>query len=350
MSVPPRGRHSISVSIIRPFFVVGSLIVIFVALLGWCTCMPGRSFEGELPKLTPPQAALQQRLEGHVGLLAGPLVPRNHTDPERYEKARAYIREQLSALGAFEVSEQKVDGAAEPSYNVVAEIKGSAHPDEILVIGAHYDSHGTTPGADDNASGVAAGLEVARAFAARGKPPARTVRFVFYANEEPPYFKRESMGSLGDARIMASESKKIVMMFSLEMLGYYDTAKGSQKYPPVLRSFYPDTADFVAFVGQVKDRSLVKCSVRSFRELATFPSEGFAGPRFIEGLDYSDHWSYWEQGYPAIMVTDTSFFRNSHYHQLTDMPDTLDYPRFARVVDGLDDVLWLWAQAEGCTR
>lgn len=350
MSVPPRGRNTVAISIIRPVVLVGALIVMFVALLGWCTCMPGQSHEGALPELTEPQASTQKMLEGHVNLLAGPLVPRNHLDPGNYAKARAYIREQLAAMHHYDVSEQKVEGDKKPSYNVVAEIKGAEFPDEVIIIGAHYDSHMSTPGADDNASGVAAGLEIARAFAARKTAPKRTVRFLFYANEEPPYFKNESMGSLGDARIMAAAERQVVMMFSLEMLGYYDTAKNSQKYPPVLRSFYPNTADFVAFVGQVKDRSQVKCSVKTFRDSVAFPSEGFAGPRFIEGLDYSDHWSYWEQGYPAIMVTDTSFFRNGHYHQPTDTPDTLDFPRFARVVDGLDKVLWQWANGEGCTR
>ena len=171
---------------------------------------------------------------------------------------------------------------------------------------------------------------------------------MLYANEEPPYFKGPAMGSVVDAEALRVANVDVKLMVSLEMLGYYDDAPHTQVYPPVLSWFYPDTGNFVTFVGKLGDRGRVRCAVDLFRKSAAFPSEGFAGPRFIEGLDYSDHWAYWEQGYAGIMITDTSFFRNAHYHKLTDTPETLNFPYFARVVQGLERSLWHWAQADAC--
>ena len=336
-------------SIVRPVAIVGVLVgLLFVALWG-CTLMPGEPWEGPLPEASPAQRALEGRLRGHVEQLAGPLAPRNLEHPERYDAARAYLREHLESIGGYELTEVAVPGPRGRAYNLVAERRGQTRPDEIVVIGAHYDSWHTTPGADDNASGVAAALELARTWAER--TPARTLRLVFWANEEPPAFKRPSMGSLVDASSLRERDAQVVAMFTLEMLGYYDPEPQTQHYPPVLKRFYPDSADFVAFVGRVRGRAEVRCATERFRQRFEFPAYGFAGPSFIEGIDYSDHWSYWERGYPGVMVTDTSFFRNDHYHKPTDTAETLDYDRMARVVEGLADVLWGWVEAApGCTR
>ncbi|MFB6375232.1 MAG: M28 family peptidase, partial [Bradymonadaceae bacterium] len=169
--------------------------------------------------------------------------------------------------------------------------------------------------------------------------PDRTLRFVFFANEEAPYHHTDTMGSLRHARQSKADGESIVAMMSLEMLGYYTTEPGSQAYPPLLGWFYPDRGHFIGFVGNFSSRGIVKRAIGAFRDSVDFPSYGFAGPESVPGVGLSDHSSFWEVGYPALMVTDTAYNRNPHYHQPSDMPDTLDYGRFARVVDGLIGVV-----------
>jgi len=210
------------------------------------------------------------------------------------------------------------------------EIRGS---DEIVVIGAHYDTILGSPGADDNGSGVAALLAIARRFA--HEKPARTLRFVAFANEEPPYFTTEQMGSWVYAKGCHDRHERVVAMMSIEAVGYYRDTPGSQQYPAMLDAVYPTTANFIAFASNLRSHGLLQRCVEVFRGHATVPSEGAALPEDIPGIGWSDQWSFWRFGYDAIMVTDTALFRNPHYHQRSDLPDTLDYERFARVVEGL---------------
>ncbi|MBN2105858.1 MAG: M28 family peptidase, partial [Deltaproteobacteria bacterium] len=188
-------------------------------------------------------------------------------------------------------------------------------------------------GADDNGSGVAALLALARAFSA--KTPGCTVRFAFFTNEEPPFFWTGDMGSYRYAELCRRRGDTITAMISLEMLGFYSDEPGSQSYIFPINLFFPDTGNFIGFVSNLKSRSLLHQAVRAFRRANTLPSEGVALPWFIPGVFWSDHWPFWEHGYPAIMVTDTAFFRNPHYHEPTDLPETLDYGRLARVTAGL---------------
>jgi Zn-dependent M28 family amino/carboxypeptidase len=224
-----------------------------------------------------------------------------------------------------------------PVENIEATKTGTRRPDEVVVVGAHYDSMPGTPGADDNASGVAVMLELARLLADR--PLDRTVRFVGFANEEMPFFKGEGMGSFVYAKAAAEAKTNVVAMLSLEMLGDYDDRPGSQDYPAPLSLFYPDTGNFVAFVGDTGARALVRRATALFRDNARFPSEALAGPASLPGVDFSDHWSFRQAGFPAIMVTDTAFYRNARYHEPTDTADTLDYERMARVTRGLVEVV-----------
>ena len=198
-----------------------------------------------------------------------------------------------------------------------------------LLVGAHYDTVPGSPGADDNASGVAVLIELARLVPSG-------VRFVAFANEEAPYFLGPEMGSFVYAR---ERGAKLRAMFSLEMLGYYSDVPGSQNYPAPLGMFYPDRADFIAFVGDLGARGLIRRSIESFRKHARFPSEGLAAPSFIPGIAWSDHWSFRKHGYPAVMITDTAFYRYPHYHRASDTPDKLDYERMARVTLGLAEML-----------
>jgi Zn-dependent M28 family amino/carboxypeptidase len=200
-----------------------------------------------------------------------------------------------------------------------------------IVVGAHYDTVPGSPGADDNASGVAVLIELAAM-----KLP---VRLVAFANEEMPYFRGLEMGSWVWAKRARERGEPIRAMYSLEMLGYYRDAPGSQRYPPPLGLFYPDRADFIAFVGDLGARTLVRQSISLFRKHTKFPSEGVAAPAMIPGVTWSDHWSFRQHGFPALMITDTAFNRYPHYHLRSDTPDKLDYERMARVTLGLAAML-----------
>ena len=178
---------------------------------------------------------------------------------------------------------------------------------------------------------------LARAFA--GRTPTRTLRLVFFVNEEPPHFQTEHMGSWVYAKQCRKRNENVVAMLSLETIGYYSDDKGTQKYPRPLSLFYPSRGNFIAFVGNVSSRRLVRQVVGSFRRHARFPSEGGAIPGFVPGVGWSDHWSFWQEGYEAVMVTDTAPFRYPHYHLPSDGPDKLDYERTALLVSGLERVV-----------
>ncbi|MFH1808955.1 MAG: M28 family peptidase, partial [Pseudomonadota bacterium] len=216
-------------------------------------------------------------------------------------------------------------------------LEGRATNREIVVVGAHYDSAPGSPGANDNATGVATVLELARLL--QDRPRQRELRLVAFVNEEPPYFQTENMGSLVYARELVSQGAPVVAMLTPETLGYYSEARGSQHYPFPFGLLYPDTGNFVGFVGNLGSLSLVRRCVGSFRHHAAFPSEGAAVPASIEGVAWSDHWAFWEQGVPALMVTDTAPHRDPHYHTAGDRPDHVDTERLARVVQGLAGVV-----------
>jgi Zn-dependent M28 family amino/carboxypeptidase len=211
------------------------------------------------------------------------------------------------------------------------------NPLGTVVVGAHYDSVGKAPGANDNASGVAAVLELARLF--HGASTHRTIRFVLFVNEEPPYFQIDTMGSAVYAKQLRRDGIVVSAMISLETIGYYSDKSGSQKYPPILSLFYPNRGDFIGFVGNSESRELVRKAVNDFRESTQFPSEGIAAPADWPGIGWSDQWSFWQEGYPAIMVTDTAPFRYPYYHTPQDTQDKVDFERMARVVCGVRRVV-----------
>ena len=298
--------------------------------------MPGQSYRGPLPALTEAEAALRDALRRDVEKLAGEIGERNCLRPDRLSAAAGFIQTSLEGAG-YHAQRQEFQVAHVTCCNIEAQIAGRELPDDVVIVGAHYDSVIGSPGANDNGSAVAALLALARAFA--GEKVGRTLRFVAFANEEAPYFKTDGMGSLVYARRCRQRGEKIVAMLSLETIGYYTDAAGSQQYPFPLSLFYPSTGNFIGFVGNVSSRHLVREVVGSFRRHARFPSEGAAMPGFITGVDWSDQWSFWHEGYPALMVTDTAPFRYPHYHQASDTPDKLTYDRIARVVAGLKGVV-----------
>lgn len=332
-----RGRHTRWSGAIKRMIAYPALLLLALALLWFVSIrMPGHSFQGPLPPLTPDQHALASRLRAHVELIAGRIGERNYTRPRALDSAAVYIRDSFVAFG-YTVSEQTFELGGRTFRNIEAALPGRTARQDIVIVGGHYDSVTGTPGADDNASGVAAVLELARRMS--DNPADRTVKFVAFANEEPPFFYTEDMGSRHYARAARGRGDRITAMLSLETIGYYSDAAGSQRYPPVLGWFYPDRGDFIGFVGNVGSRALVHRVIREFRSSAQFPSAGTAAPAQIPGIAWSDHWSFWKEGYDAVMITDTAPFRNPHYHELSDRPETLDYDRMARVVDGLGSVV-----------
>ncbi len=332
METKPRGsRHW------RRFVLHWSLIFsLLVAGLMYITGMTGKSYSGPFQPLSPDETELRDRLKAHVSLLGGHIGERNMWHYAELVTTADYIHDTFKELGYMpDIQAYQSDGRT--VKNLVAELVGTSVPWEIVVVGAHYDSVLGSPGANDNGSGVAAMLELARLL--KDRKPGRTVRFVAFVNEEPPFYYTEEMGSRVYATRARERGERITAMLSLETIGYYSDAPGSQHYPFPFSFFYPDIANFIGFVGNLSSRSLVHGALDAFRRHTAFPSEGVAAPGWITGIGWSDHWSFWRVGYPAIMITDTALFRYAHYHSPTDTPDKIDYARTARVVKGLSHVV-----------
>jgi len=314
------------------------LLIVIVGCCWWIMIrMPGKSFRKPLPPLSAEQTALRDELRRHVEKLAGGIGERNAGYRPKSLAAAADYAEGVFTNAGFKVERQTYEAEREQCHNLIVEVPGGAQREEIVVVGAHYDSVIGSPGADDNASGAAALLALAKRFALH--KPARTLRFVAFVNEEPPFFTTELMGSLVYARRCRERNEHIVTAFVIESVGYYSTAERSQKYPFPMGLFYPSCGGFIAFVSRTKDSGLVRRCVKLFREHAQFPCEGGALPDSLPGVGWSDHWAFWQAGYPALMVSDTAIFRSPHYHTRNDTPDKLDYERFARVVGGVAKVI-----------
>ncbi|PYL62594.1 MAG: aminopeptidase [Verrucomicrobia bacterium] len=296
--------------------------------------MPGKS----LPKaasLSSGEVELREELRANVQKLAGEIGERNMWHYPQLNAAADFIEDSFSRAG-LQTRRDSYNMRGQACHNIEAEIPG-ARPD-ILLIGAHYDSVFGSPGANDNGTGVAATLALARRFA--GKKPKHTLRFVAFVNEEPPYFLSDEMGSFVYAGRCKARGDKISAMISLETIGYFSDAPHSQTYPsPGLGLFYPKVGNFIGFVSNVHSRALLRRVVALFRKHAKISSEGAALPAFVPGVSWSDQWSFWRQGYAAIMVTDTAPFRYPHYHSSSDTPDKLDYDRFTLVVTGMEKVI-----------
>lgn len=308
------------------------LVIAFAAMIP----MPGRSYDDALPPLTPSQTALADRLRKHVAILAGDIGERHFERPDALARAEQYVVQQLSTAG-YSVNAQTYRADGRPYRNYEVTIPGGSRRDEIVIVGGHYDSVRGAPGADDNASAIAALIELARTL--RNDRPARTIRLVAFANEEPPHFQTAAMGSRVYAREAARLNENLVAVFSLETIGYYSDKPGSQRYPWPFNLFYPDHGDFIAFVGDLASQRLVRRSVGAFRLANDFPAHGVAAAAFIPGVNWSDHASFWLYGFHALMITDTAPFRYDDYHTIGDTPEKLDYSRMARVVEGIAGVI-----------
>jgi Zn-dependent M28 family amino/carboxypeptidase len=275
---------------------------------------------------------LAKRLRAHVETLAGAIGERNVFRPEGLAAARDYIEATWRAQG-YAVGAQEYEARGVSCANLEVSRPGAGRPGEILLFGAHYDSVRACPGANDNGSGVAALLEIARRFAALR--PALTVRFVAFVNEEPPFFMTRRQGSAVYAKAARARGDDIRLMVSLETLGYYSDAPGSQRYPPLFRFFYPDRGNFLGLVSDLRSRGAMRRVAKVFRSCSDFPLQHTATLRWVPGVAWSDHLPFWRHGYPALMATDTAFYRYRYYHTTQDTPDKLTYPAFGQATEAL---------------
>ena len=286
------------------------------------------------PFVTPvpssPEVVDPARLRAHVRHLSVELHPRDADSFENLDRAAEYIHSEFRSVappGRIEVQEVISGGRA--YKNVIVHFGPSAG--EVVVVGAHYDSHAATPGADDNASGVAGLIELAGLLSRYA--PSGPVDLVAYALEEPPHFQSDSMGSVQHARSLRKAGREVRLMLALEMIGFFSDEAGSQRYPhPWLAWLYPDRGNFIAVVGRPNDL-LATRRVKGLMAGATDLSvQSINAPRSLAGVDWSDHGSFWDEGYNALMITDTAFLRNRNYHLAGDTFDRLDYRRMAEVV------------------
>ncbi len=322
-------------------FTLGMLLTL--SLMGVQTLTEASPPEVAGTSTSTPMLPLADRLRAHVQRLAGDIGERNVWRPNALHAAADYIRKEWRNQG-YDVAVQRYIAYDIVSENLEVVRPGIKRPGEIILIGAHYDSVRGSPGANDNASGVAALLEIGRALADVSLQ--RTVRLVAFVNEEPPFFYWGEMGSGVYAKAARSRGDDIRVMMSLEMLGAYSNAPRSQSYPSIIGWFYPDRANFIAFVSNIASRKQLKRTVEAFRKNSAFPSEYLATFSIVPGVSWSDQLSFWREGYQALMVTDTAFYRYPYYHTAQDTPNKLDYTSMAQVVKGLTGAIIALANDE----
>ena len=275
---------------------------------------------------------LEKNLKTNVVKLSEKIGERNFIHYDSLQDAADYIIAEFKKYG-YDPEIQTYDFQNKPYRNIIATKKGSVRPGEVVVIGAHYDSVIGSPGANDNGSAVGALLELARLFSE--KDVERTVKFIAFVNEEPPFYLTGDLGSRGYAKDARKRKEDLKAMLSLETIGYYSDAKNSQSYPFFYGLFYPDQANFIGVVGNFSSWDLVKEVKSAFKKNSTFPVESVVAPNFVPGVNFSDHDSFWSYGYKACMVTDTAFYRYPYYHSAQDTYEKIDYPKLAEVTKGL---------------
>lgn len=280
---------------------------------------------------------IQNNLKKTIHTLSEEIGSRGYLQTDALQKSADYITSELRHYG-YNVSFQSYEFQGNTHKNIYTEIRGKKTPKKILIIGAHYDTVTGTRGADDNASGIAGLLELARLL--HNQSFEKTVRFVAFALEEPPLFRSKFMGSYVYAQSLKEKGENIEGMICLEMIGYFTDKPGSQLFPlSFFRWFYPDKGNFIAFVSNFQSKSFLNVVKSGFKKGTDLPVESLSTFSIIPGIDFSDHRSFWEFGYNALMVTDTAFYRNPNYHGIGDVPETLDYERMTEVVLGLKSAI-----------
>jgi Zn-dependent M28 family amino/carboxypeptidase len=298
--------------------------------------MPVNNQGGELGPLSEKEAVARNHLHADVRMLAETIGGRDATKYNALRRAADYIAAELRSA-SYNPERQSFSVDGKDFQNIEAELRGSGDPGRLIVVGAHYDTAGGLPGANDNASGVAACLQLARTLS--GMKLKSSIRWVFFTNEEPPYFQSDAMGSKVYAKRCHDRNERVTAMLSLETIGYYSEKRGSQTYPIGFHPGYPDRGNFLGFVANFRSAALLRSALKSFRSETSLPAVGAAAPASIPGVGWSDHWSFWQFGYKALMLTDTAPYRYPYYHTAEDTPDKLDYDRLARAVTGIEAIV-----------
>jgi Zn-dependent M28 family amino/carboxypeptidase len=291
--------------------------------------------------LSEAERQVQQKLENHVHVLASEIGVRNTQRPEALEAAAQYIENAFQTLGLKMNAQRYVTSCGQHSVRNIESIIEGSESAGTIVVGAHYDTI-DCPGANDNGSGVAALIEIANAIAKRKHTPKRTIRFVAFVNEEPPFFGGPDMGSWVYAQKLKESKEDVLGMICLETMGCYSTDPGSQHVPSIVGNFYKnDVGNFVGFCSNPESKEFLKFLLDSFRRHCDFPSEGLAvPPSLLSDITLSDNSRFWDVGFRAVMVTDTVYLRYKHYHEQSDTADKLNFPAFARVTNGLSMAVW----------
>lgn len=291
------------------------------------------------PAVTPEREAAAARIEQRVRHLATDIGERHAVGRDKeLERAANWIAAEFETAGwpvRWETFEVPVGDRTARVANVVAERAGRTRPEEIVLVGAHYDTAPGTPGANDNASGVAALLELAYRW--RELDSDRTLRLVAFTNEEPPFFMTGYMGSEVHAAGVMARRERVLLMMSLETIGGFLYESGTQMYPsPLFHLMFPDRGHFIALVGGVRSAAMLRSVAAAMRRATDVPVRWASVPLWVSGAAWSDHWPLARRGIPAFMVTDTAPFRYRWYHEPEDLPEHLHYNEMAAVVDGVE--------------
>ncbi|MEW5693701.1 MAG: M28 family peptidase [Candidatus Hydrogenedentota bacterium] len=305
------------------------IILIVSSIWGWKFW--SKSFRNSLKY----ESELSRLLKSHVITLSHQIGDRNVFSIDALNQSADYITKTFNSIG-YKTEFQYYTCRGAKIKNIIATKIGVSNPSFIIIVGAHYDTCFNV-GADDNASAVAALLELSRFMF--NKKTDKTLKFIAFVNEEPPFFKSDNMGSMVYAKKAKEKNEDIKAAIILEMLGFYNEKPFSQRYPPLFGFFFPSKANFIAAIGNFKSQWLVKMVVKSFKKATSFPIEYLTTFSFVPGVDFSDNWSFWKMGYPAIMITDTAFYRNPHYHTNSDTYETLNYEYMAEIVKGIAESL-----------
>jgi len=280
---------------------------------------------------------VEEKLKKTVIILSQDIAERNFIKYEQLNKTADFIHQTFKDYN-YQIENQVYKIAQKNFRNIIATKQGQTAPNKIIIIGAHYDSVIGSPGADDNASGIA-GLLILAELLSKEKLPI-TLKFIAFVNEEPPFFQSDLMGSAIYAKRAKEEKEDIQIMICLESIGYYSDKQNSQSYPPFLNFFYPSQANFIALVGNAQSAKYVKAIKKIFTNYSNVPMETLIGFSLLApAIRFSDHDSFWKSGYKAVMLTDSAFYRTPYYHTSEDTYEKLDYNKMAQVIMGLYQVL-----------
>jgi Zn-dependent M28 family amino/carboxypeptidase len=280
---------------------------------------------------------IRRNLYRHIKTLTDDIGERNSVNYDALEQTHRYIKGEMER-SSFNLKDLSYKYRGHEYHNIIAEKIGHEFPDEIFITGAHYDTVIHSPGADDNSSGIAALLELVRLF--DNYDNKRTIRFVAFTLEEPPFYGTSNMGSRVYAKACKAKRENIIMMIALEMLAYFTNKKNSQNYPtPDMAADHPNKGNFIGIVGNADSERIVDIVSTEMKNYADIPVESIISLPHMLGASFSDHGSFWEFGYRAIMITDTAFYRNPYYHQPEDTIETLNFKYFSKFVHGFSHVL-----------